>query len=148
MKDQAIEAFPMTWPIGRKRSVRRERSRFRINLARARDKLMSELRLLGAKNVVISSNVPTKQNGVMYAIQTQPNDPAIAVYFLYKNKHMCFACDRWDRIEDNVQAVCQTIMALRGIARWGTGDMLESAFTGFTALPNPESAKHWSEVLG
>jgi phage tail tape-measure protein len=51
-----------------------------------------------------------------------------------------------------VQAIAKTIEALRGIARWGTGDMLEAAFTGFTALPAPAATgtgpKHWREILG
>ena len=49
-----------------------------------------------------------------------------------------------------MQAVWKTIEALRGIARWGTGDMMERAFTGFEALPAPgQHAKHpWWQVLG
>ncbi|WP_439570512.1 J domain-containing protein, partial [Methylibium sp.] len=50
--------------------------------------------------------------------------------------------------EDNMRAIAKTIDALRGIARWGTGDMLEAAFTGFTALPAPSETKEWWEVLG
>ena len=44
-----------------------------------------------------------------------------------------------------MQAICKTIDALRGIARWGSGDMLEAAFTGFAALPAP--AQGWRDVL-
>jgi hypothetical protein len=58
---------------------------------------------------------------------------------------MCFACDRWDEIEDNCQAIAKTIGALRGIERWGSGQMVEQAFTGFIALPAPEQP--W-QVLG
>lgn len=47
-----------------------------------------------------------------------------------------------------MQAIAKTIEALRGIARWGTGDMLEAAFTGFMALPAPGAAREWWEVLG
>jgi hypothetical protein len=70
---------------------------------------------------------------------------------------MSFACDRWEKIEHNMQAIAKTIEALRGIARWGTGDMLEAAFTGFTALPpppaagpgaSPRGAAHWRDVFG
>jgi DnaJ-domain-containing protein 1 len=61
---------------------------------------------------------------------------------------MSFACDRWLKIEHNMQAIAKTIEALRGIARWGTGDMLEAAFTGFAALAAPGSKRHWREVLG
>ncbi len=61
---------------------------------------------------------------------------------------MCFACDRWAKIEENIQAIRHTINALRGIARWGSGDMLEAAFTGFQALPSPTSTdRSWWDVL-
>jgi hypothetical protein len=58
---------------------------------------------------------------------------------------MCFACDRWDRIGDNIYAIAKTIEALRGIERWRSGSMVEQAFTGFVALPAPKSP--W-EVIG
>jgi DnaJ-domain-containing protein 1 len=47
-----------------------------------------------------------------------------------------------------MQAIAKTIDALRGIERWGTGDMIEAAFRGFTALPNPEKKKSWRDVFG
>jgi hypothetical protein len=67
------------------------------------------------------------------------------VYFRHKKKPMCFACDRWENIEDNMHAIAKTIDALRVIERWGYGQMVEQAFTGFTALPAPEQP--W-QVLG
>ncbi len=56
---------------------------------------------------------------------------------------MCFACDKWDQVEDNLYAIAKTIEALRGIERWGTGDMVEQAFTGFVSLP---SNSPWSTL--
>ncbi len=58
---------------------------------------------------------------------------------------MCFACDKWQDVYDNIYAIGKTIEALRGIERWGTGDMVEQAFTGFVALPAPKSPH---EILG
>ena len=46
-----------------------------------------------------------------------------------------------------MQAIAKTIEALRGINRWGTGDMMEAAFKGFSALPAPDTNKPWREVL-
>lgn len=74
-----------------------------------------------------------------------PTDTGVAVYFTYKKKPMCFACDRWETISENIRAIGQTVGALRGIERWGSGSMIEQAMQGFTALPAPEQA--W-QVLG
>ena len=46
-----------------------------------------------------------------------------------------------------MQAVAKTIEALRGIDRWGTGDMMEAAFRGFAALPD-QASTNWRIVLG
>jgi hypothetical protein len=143
------EAYPLSWPAGRPRKSWRERSRFDVSLAKARDEIRREVALLSgsASALVISSNLMLRQDGLPYANQRQPDDPGVAVYFTYKKRQMCFACDRWVKVEDNMQAIAKTINALRGVARWGTGDMMEAAFTGFTALPDPTN-RSWRDVLG
>lgn len=129
----------MTWP---------DRSRFGdVSFARARDALMHEIELLGGIKVILSTNIPLKLDGMPYANRNQPPDKGVAVYFTFGKRPMVFACDEWDKIEHNVWAIAKTIEALRGIRRWGSGDMLERAFTGFTALPAPAQKKHWREVL-
>lgn len=146
-----VDAYPLAWPVGRERTVYRENARFDTSFARARDNLIREVALLvGSRRteVIISSQIPVRRDGIPYANTKQPDDPGVAVYFDYRGKQHCFACDRWNKIEDNMQAVCKTIEALRGIARWGTGDMLEAAFTGFVALPAPNVKRHWRDVLG
>lgn len=142
-----IEAYPLHWPEGRPRAQRRHNAAFQMTLAGARDHLMNEIRLLGGKQPILSSNLSLRLDGLPYANQKQPDDTGIAVYFIYKDKQHCFACDDWNRVEDNVRAIGKTIEALRGIARWGTGDMMERAFQGFAALPAPGEEPWWS-VLG
>lgn len=107
---------------------------------------MSEIRRMGGRDAILSTNIPLRNDGLPYANHKVPNDRGVAVYFKYKGNPMCFACDRWNRIEDNVWSICKTIEALRGIERWGASDMIERAFKGFTALP-PAQVKWW-EVLG
>jgi hypothetical protein len=144
-----IEAFPLTWPSGRRRINFPSKSRFaEITFGRARDALFHELEMLGAQNKILSTNIPLRLDGIPYSGRTPPADKGVAVYFQFKKKPMVFACDEWDKIEHNVWAIAKTIEALRGIQRWGSGDMLERAFTGFASLPNPETKKHWREVLG
>lgn len=153
------EAYPLQWPAGRKRTQRyeREQARFDVSFARARDNILDEVRLLAGGRwaadpmTVISSNVALRRDGLPLANQRNPEDPGVSVFFLYKKRQMCFSCDRWLKVEHNMQAVAKTIEALRGVARWGTGDMLEAAFTGFAALPPPSTGaapQTWWQVLG
>lgn len=145
MTDAPIEAFPLQWPAGRARKQYPERSRFDVTLGKAIREIQDEVRRLGGTALVISSNLPLRRDGMPYANASQPADRGVAVYFRYKKKPMCFACDRWGNVEDNMHAIAKTIDALRGIERWGSGQMVEQAFTGFTALPSPEQP--W-QVLG
>lgn len=153
------EAYPLQWPAGRPRTERwrRERAKFDVTFARARDNIVAEIGRLAGRypdpNVVISTNIALRRDGLPLANQRQPDDPGVSVYFTYKKRQMSFACDRWDKIEHNMQAIAKTIEALRGIARWGTGDMLEAAFTGFSALPPPQQpaaagSRSWRDVFG
>jgi hypothetical protein len=150
-----IDAHPLCWPVGRPRTNRwsREDARFRTTFAVARDNIIREVKLLIGNryvdpDVIISTNIPLRRDGLPYATYAKPDDPGVAVYFTYKKQQRCFACDRWKSVEQNMQAVCKTIEALRGISRWGTGDMMEAAFTGFTALPPPAAKKGWRDVFG
>lgn len=140
---EPIQAYPLTWP-NRPRTRWPEASNFRVTLGQAIKEVQREVNLLGGTSLIISSNLPVKRDGMPYANSSQPQDRGVAVYFTYKKRPMCFACDRWKLVEENMRAIAKTIDALRGIARWGTGDMIQQAFTGFAALPAPES---WWQVL-
>lgn len=131
------ESFPLHWPQGWPRASRRQGSQFQSALGSARDHLMNELRLMGAKYIVLSSNMELRRDGLPYANQKQPADPGVAIYFQWRGKQMTFACDRWVKVEDNVRAIGKTVEALRGIERWGASDMMERAFSAFEALPPP-----------
>lgn len=152
-----IEASPLYWPEGRTRTAwhSRQTARFDTTFARARDEVLRQVGMLCGTysyarkeaDVIVSTNLALRRDGIPLASQRQPDDPGVAVYFTYKKQRVCFACDRWNKIEDNMQAVAKTIDALRGVARWGTGDMMEAAFKGFTALPPPASTEPWRFVL-
>lgn len=145
-----VKPYPLSWPPGRVRRKYPTTSRFgkSVTFARARDTLIDEICRLGGFKVTLSTNVPLKLDGMPYGTYATPADKGVAVYFEFKKRPMAFACDEWDRIEHNVWAIAKTIEALRGIERWGPGWMMEQAFSGFTALPAPETKKHWKEVLG
>lgn len=139
------QAYPLHWPQGWPRSVRRARSRFDVTFDRARRELSAAIVRMGGSYPVISTNVELRRDGMPYASGKEPADPGVAVYFLRDGKQMVFACDRWDLVRDNIRAIERTIEALRGIERWGASDMMERAFSAFEALPPPRS--HWT-ILG
>lgn len=132
------EAYPLAWPIGRPRERYPTESNFKVTLGRAINDVRDEVARLGGTQLVLSSNLPLRRDGIPYANASQPGDRGVAVYFTYKRRPMCFACDRWRKVEDNMRAIAKTIEALRGIERWGSGQMVEQAFTGFVSLPAPE----------
>lgn len=133
-----VQSFPLHWPEHWPRAKSRQNAPFQMTLAGARDHLMNELRLMGARYIVLSSNLELRRDGLPYANQRKPEDAGVSVYFQWHGKQMTFACDRWNKVEDNIRAIGKTIEALRGIDRWGASDMMERAFSAFEALPPPE----------
>jgi hypothetical protein len=141
----ASSAYPLSWPVGGQRAKRREAGRFRVSFGVARDSLLTELNALGAKDVILSTNVPLRHDGIPYAGLREPDDPGVAVYFTLGKRSHAMTCDRWKTVAANLQALCLTVGAMRGIARWGSMEMRDQAFAGFQALP--PSSTDWRSVF-
>lgn len=145
------DAFPLCWPVTRKRTEgwRRKKAKFVTSFAVARDGILKAIRLAGGKGTVISTNVTLRRDGLPLAGQRNPDDPGVAVYYTGRGgRPMCVACDLWNKVEDNMTAVMKTIDAIRGIERWGGQEAADVAFSGFVALPPPPKARAWWEVFG
>lgn len=141
-------AYPLSWPLGKPRTPYPATASFKTSFADARDGLMLELNRMSAKDVVLSTNNELRRDGLPYAQRRQPADPGVAVYFTWNGHQYAFACDCWLKVEDNLQAIRKTVEAIRGISRWGTGEMMQAAFAGFKALPETATASSWWNVLG
>jgi hypothetical protein len=128
------DVYPLQWPQGWARSTVQRASKFRTSNTAARKLLVAELDRLKASGVVISTNVPLKADGTM-RMDREPVDSGVAVYFQRDGKQVVFACDQYDIMADNLQAIAKTIEAMRGIERWGAGEMMDRAFSGFKGLP-------------
>ena len=143
------QAYPLQWPQGWARTRYRKRSQFKRTFGNARQALADELNQLGARYIVLSSNLELRLDGQPRANRSEPTDTGIAVYFEWKGKQMTFACDKWDKAKDNINAIANTIAAIRGIERWGASDMMERAFSAFEALPPPMTGLcPWYDLLG
>lgn len=143
--------YPLQWPAGWKRTHRPGPSQFKTGMDKATRGLLAEIARLGGRLPVISSNAMYRQDGMPYARQPTIEDTGVAVYFERKRKPVVFACDSYWTVHENIHAIAKTIEALRAIERYGASDMMERAFTGFTALPAPIVAgmkRHWRDVLG
>lgn len=148
-----IESYPLQWPAAwpRTKTPQRHGSMSR-RFGQNRNDVHRELELLGARNVVISTNMRTRLDGLLYAKQREPEDSAVAVYFTLNGEQQCIPCDKWDNVAQNLRAVALTVEALRGLERWGAKEMVNAAFRGFKALPEsvivtPYTARPWHEVL-
>lgn len=147
VQDVAFEV-PLRWPVGWDRETPAP-SAFGLDLGRALDHLASQVRLLGGRRIVVSSNlVLSRRNAKPLERQPFLGDPGIAVYFERDRAEMVMPCDRWNLPEDNIRAIGKTVEAIRGIDRWGAKQMIAAALEGYKALPAPEPEPDWWEVLG
>lgn len=149
----SIEAYPLAWPAGKPRTPRHkiERSRFEpYGRAAEVENVRAELQRLGARNIIVSTNIRLRRDGLPYSSDRAPDDQGVAVYFDYAGGQKCFACDRWRTIEENLRAIFKSIEAIRGLERWGSKSFVDAAFTGFSALPAPgqQSKRSWRQVFG
>ena len=156
MTTHGVAPFPLYWPLqyARTAPAARRAARFLVDFVSARSALLRELNLLGTRDIVLSSNVPTRRDGLPAVPDREPDDPGVAVYFLRRRSRdgdmapFVIACDQFSRVRWNLRAIGATIEALRSIERHGTTSMLEQAFSGFAQLPAAATARSWREVLG
>lgn len=157
----SVDRYPLSWPIGWTRTPaatrrradfgktetvlageNRIKTRKRLTTADAALRLHREIERLGGHDVILSTNLRLRLDGVPRSDQGDPADPGAAVYFELKKQPICLACDRWTRVADNVAALAAHIDALRRIERYGVGK-IEQAFRGYLALPAPAGVEWW-----
>lgn len=164
---EPVSRFPLQWPIGWKRTLPAHRTIGRfgkhersagypykrdVTLYQAAGRLLQELQRMGihADDVVLSTNVPTRLDGMPRSDAKAPADPGAAVYWMDKGARRCMAIDQYTKVEMNVAALAATVEAMRAIERHGGAEILDRAFTGFAQLPAPIAAgmkRSWWEVL-
>lgn len=128
--------YPLQWPPQQSKTKNPKRSRFgNVSIHKASQELFNELKLLGAKDLVISTNLKQKMKGDGFYSNQIVDDVGIAIYSNIKGDNKVMACDKWDRVEHNIWALVLSIRAIRGLERWGGSEFLDGLFTGFKALP-------------
>ena len=170
----AITAYPLSWPRGWKRTTANNRRRANFSrresnyntsangtsyrYTRQRDltvndamiRVLGELRAFGVsrENIIISTNLDVRLDGLPRSGQRTPSDPGASVYWRRAGEDQrCMAIDQYDRVADNLAAIAATLGAMRAIERHGGAEILNRAFEGFAALPAPATVSWWT-VLG
>lgn len=141
-------AYPLDWPEHIDRSCKRESGQFRTSLAGALKNVNTSITAFARDsrksvgNIVISSNVTLGS--------ARPDDPGVAVWFVWDGMSVCFPVDRYQTVEANLQAIHHIIEARRTELRHGTLALVQASFKGFQALPSPGNAhsSKWWVVLG
>jgi hypothetical protein len=163
------DRYPLSWPSGWPRTprVKRHPARFnrkerqyqaaggglswtrsrQLSVADATARLLVELHRLGVRegDVILSTNIKVRLDGLPYSNQPEPDDVGVAVYFRLQQADRVLACDRWTKTADNIAAIAAHVSAIRAIDRYGVGT-LEQAFAGYVGLPAKGTT--WRTTLG
>lgn len=156
------DAYPLYWPEQWPRTppgARESTTRYKITFSDARDRVVRELKLLGATEIVLSTNIPLRRDGLPRMDVAEPSDSGVALYWVERGKYLAgtgrheqiprvIACDHWRKVRDNMRAIGLAIEALRALKRSGATQVADKAFTGFAALPAQAGASSWRKVLG
>lgn len=162
--------YPLAWPAGWKRTAPGARvwskfgkavttygapnpttgqrsswkSKGELSVADATRRLLEELGRLGVhiNDVILSTNIQLRLDGLPRSGQARPDDPGVAVYFKLRKADRCLACDRYTTVEGNIAALAAHVEALRAIERYGVGT-IEQAFAGYTALGAAAEVEWW-----
>lgn len=141
------QAYPLHWPDNWPRTKNHGKSQFKTSLTAAIDNVQDSLRRFSVdsgrkvEGILVSSNVSL--------MERNPQDAGVAVYFTWDGISTCIAVDRYQRIEENLQAIHHVIEAERTKLRHGGLNLVRAAFRGYAALPPPSQPKGrpW-EILG
>jgi hypothetical protein len=137
-------AYPLAWPYGFPVYKSRESSKFNTTLTKALGNVQDELERFAKDSgkkiseLIISSN---------YNLSTpRPENPGVAVYFTWDGERTCIPVDKYNCVEDNLQAIYHILNAKRTQLRHGGLNMVKAEFRWHLALPAP-GTDDWREVL-
>lgn len=156
----SLSNYPLSWPEGWKRtrddgslkSAQFKNYGKQVSVTIGLERILQQLASMGIKrdDVLISTNIPTRLDGMPRSDQSEPRDHGVAVYWRKSQTApmQCMAIDIYRTVADNLCAVAATLEAMRAIERHGGAQVQERTFRGFAALPSKAGSRPWREVLG
>lgn len=169
-----LERYPLCWPAGWRRISASQRKNGQFNKKETQhgkrydgssysyqqtknltvsdgvSRILESLERMGVdrQEIIISTNVKVRLDGLPRSGEREPDDPGAAVYWrdTPDSPMRCMAIDRYTTVADNLAAIGATLEAMRAIERHGGAEILDRAFTGFAALP-ANTEPNWWDVL-
>ncbi len=159
-----ITRYPLCWPNNVARTAPQRRTYPQFNtgsISSAVQKAISEINRLNGRrwdyddqSVILSSNLRLKKNEWPVGDQGQPVDTGIAIYFTLRfartgkwHERPCvLTCDKWSKVQWNIDAIARDIEAQRARQRYGCTSV-EQAFAGYVAIPEKCGGSPWWIVL-
>lgn len=147
--------YPLSWPTGQPRTRPGDRvpARFGttgergwkrpVTVSEALKRLFDEIGKytrvgqeyrINAKEVIVSTNIRTRLDGLPYSNASEPDDPGVCVYFTLDGLSIALPCDTFNRVADNIAAIAGHISADRMQERYGVG-RASDRYAGYMALP-------------
>jgi hypothetical protein len=170
MSYEAMRAYPLAWPVGWKRTQAgvRKVAQFQktelkqtvtgsyrtgkwLTVKDGRHRVLAELGRMGVRrdDVVVSTNMELRLDGMPRSDRREPSDPGAAIYWRQKPgaPMRCMAIDRYTTVADNLAALAATLEAMRAIERHGGAEILNRTFEGFKQLAAENEGPSWWGVL-
>jgi len=124
----------------------------RVPLSQTLTDLKRETDMINARTVTlrtyhVKSNRDFTQDGRIRSEARQPSAPGVILSFTRRikgeDKYLRFACDQYERWEDNLRAITKTLEDLRAIDRYGctTGEEQYAGFVAALPAPKPENER-------
>jgi hypothetical protein len=140
--DQVTEQR-LCWPDTKPRAAQRIASSFiSCETAREERRIEHEFGRWGVRKFIVSRN-----NLRIFA-----GDPAAAAWWLHPRAGdlRVLACDKYQKLADNLHAIALTLEAMRALERWGAYTAEQAAQGARLALPlpAPAPAARWKEIFG
>jgi hypothetical protein len=127
---------PLQWPPAWKRTNRPAYPTFKADMKTTMDDLEKAVKALQITEIRITTNAPVRlDGGLRTGRDAITDDPGVAFYFTRKGQEVCIPCDKFNTVLGNLRAIGLTLEYIKRMEKYGTSEMVDAAFTGFTALP-------------
>lgn len=140
--------YPLSWPDGCDRTPAAERkvSRFKVQTATALKNVRKSLTGFERDTDMKMSGIVISSNATL--CNHNPEDPGVAVWFIWDGAYRCFAVDVYRSIAENLQAVHYVIAADRAKLRHAGIAFFRATFRPSAEVKMITGPKSWREILG